>query len=239
MVPMVGTADGGARRSSTAMKYHPAGGRGVALQVAHDRYRPGAVPTSSPPPTSASTLFCQIETAEGVENAEAMAAIDGVDCLWVGHFDLSVSLGIPGQFDHPDFTRGDRRGPIAACRKHKKALGRLVPDGRARASSSTATASISSAIPATSGCCTTRLREAIDEAARRACKARKREGSKEAPWPTTFRVALSGDFRKADGSPTYPDFDLAPAAPTARRRDGVSRSRPIRSGPTSSRISTR
>ena len=84
-------------------------------------------PTSSPPPTGASTLFCQIETAEGVENAEAMAAIDGVDCLWVGHFDLSVSLGIPGQFDHPDFKRGDRQDHRRR-QKHKKALGRLVPD---------------------------------------------------------------------------------------------------------------
>ena len=36
------------------------------------------------------------ETAEGVENADAIAVQPGVDCLWVGHFDLSVSLGVPG-----------------------------------------------------------------------------------------------------------------------------------------------
>ena len=44
----------------------------------------------------------------------------------MGHFDLSVSLGIPGQFDHPHFRRAIDR-TIAACQKHKKSLGRLVP----------------------------------------------------------------------------------------------------------------
>ena len=55
-----------------------------------------------------------------------LAALDGVDCLWIGHFDLSCSLGIPGQFDHKDFT--DAVAAVAkACKKHKKSLGRLVP----------------------------------------------------------------------------------------------------------------
>ena len=59
------------------------------------------------------------------KNADAIAALDGVDCLWVGHFDLSVSLGIPGEFDHPDFTAAiDKR---RRRRKHSKSLGRLVP----------------------------------------------------------------------------------------------------------------
>jgi 2-keto-3-deoxy-L-rhamnonate aldolase RhmA len=125
MLPMVGTA-AEAREIVRAMKYHPMGGRGVALQVAHDRYRPGPVAEKFVAANKRSTLFCQIETAEGVENAEEMASIDGVDALWVGHFDLSVSLGIPGQFDHPDFKKAIKQ-TIAACRKHDKALGRLVP----------------------------------------------------------------------------------------------------------------
>ena len=125
MLPMVSTAEE-AGQIVHGMKYHPAGGRGVALQVAHDRYRPGAVPEKFAAANNRSTLFCQIETAAGVKNAEAIASVDGVDALWVGHFDLSVSLGIPGQFDHPDFRRAIDR-TIAACQKHKKALGRLVP----------------------------------------------------------------------------------------------------------------
>jgi 2-dehydro-3-deoxyglucarate aldolase/4-hydroxy-2-oxoheptanedioate aldolase len=73
------------------------------------------------------TLYAQIETRAGVENAEAIAALDGVDCLWVGHFDLSCSLGVPGQFDHPTFTDAIK-WTIEAARKHGKAVGRLVPD---------------------------------------------------------------------------------------------------------------
>jgi 2-keto-3-deoxy-L-rhamnonate aldolase RhmA len=125
MLPMVSTPDE-ARQIVHAMKYHPAGGRGVALQVAHDRYRPGAVADKLAAANGRSTLFCQIETAAGAENADEIAAVEGVDALWVGHFDLSASLGIPGEFDHPDFKRAIDR-TIAACKKHGKALGRLVP----------------------------------------------------------------------------------------------------------------
>ena len=55
-----------------------------------------------------------------------IASIDGVDCLWVGHFDLSNSLGIPGQFGHPEFLKATD-AVIAAARRHGKSAGRLVP----------------------------------------------------------------------------------------------------------------
>jgi 2-keto-3-deoxy-L-rhamnonate aldolase RhmA len=126
MLPMVNDA-AEARHIVNSMKYHPQGGRGVALQVAHDRYRPGTVADKFVATNKRTTLFCQIETAAGVKNADAMAAIDGVDCLWVGHFDLSVSLGIPGQFDHKDFRKAIDK-TVAATQKHGKALGRLVPN---------------------------------------------------------------------------------------------------------------
>ena len=48
-------------------------------------------------------VICQIESQKGLENVDAIAATPGVDVLWLGHFDLSQSMGIPGQFDHPDF----------------------------------------------------------------------------------------------------------------------------------------
>jgi 2-keto-3-deoxy-L-rhamnonate aldolase RhmA len=123
---MVGNAEE-VRHIIRSMKYYPEGMRGVALQVAHDRYRPGSVAEKFAATNKRTTLFCQIETAEGVKNADAIAAIDGVDCLWVGHFDLSVSLGIPGEFDSPKFKKAIEK-TAAATKKHKKALGRLVPN---------------------------------------------------------------------------------------------------------------
>lgn len=126
MVPMVNDA-AEARAILDCMKYVPDGKRGVALSVAHDHYAGGTVLDKLAAANARSTLFAQIETAAGVENADAIAATDGVDCLWVGHFDLSSSLGIPGQFDHPRFKDAIRT-TYEACRKHGKAYGRLVPD---------------------------------------------------------------------------------------------------------------
>jgi 2-keto-3-deoxy-L-rhamnonate aldolase RhmA len=125
MLPMVGSAEE-ARKILDCMKYVPEGRRGVALGVAHDRYMPGPTMPKLAAANRKTTLFAQIETRQGVDNADALAALDGVDCLWIGHFDLSCSLGIPGQFDHKDFT--DAVAAVAkACKKHKKSLGRLVP----------------------------------------------------------------------------------------------------------------
>ena len=126
MVPMVGTA-AEAESIVRSMKYTPQGGRGVALGIAHDNYRGGTVMEKLSASNRRSTLFAQIETAEGVANADEIGAVDGVDCLWVGHFDLSSSLGIPGQFDHPKFIEAVEAAH-AAARRHGKAYGRLVPD---------------------------------------------------------------------------------------------------------------
>ena len=125
MLPMVGTPDE-VRRIIASMKYHPQGSRGVALQIAHDNYRPGTVADKFGRANARTTFVCQIETAEGVENADAIAAIDGVDLLWIGHFDLSVSLGIPGAFDDPKYHMAVARVG-AAARRHGRSLGRLVP----------------------------------------------------------------------------------------------------------------
>jgi hypothetical protein len=46
-------------------------------------------------------------------------AVDGIDIGWLGHFDLDNSLGIPGQFEHPDFLGAVDR-LVAACRTHGK-----------------------------------------------------------------------------------------------------------------------
>ena len=126
IIPMVGSPDQ-VRRILDSMKYHPEGQRGVALQIAHDRYRPGAVADKFAAANRRSAFFCLIETAEGVENIEAIVSMDGVDCIWIGHFDLSVSLGIPGDFANPAFT-GAMDKIVTATRAAGKSLGRLVPN---------------------------------------------------------------------------------------------------------------
>lgn len=125
MVPLVGTAEV-ARAAVEALKYPPEGRRGVALGIAHDSYRNPATPAAGLAAANArTTLVILIETADGVENVEAIAAVPGVDMLWIGHFDLSTSLGIPGEFDHPRFRAATGR-VVAAARANGLGLGRLV-----------------------------------------------------------------------------------------------------------------
>jgi len=69
----------------------------------------------------------QIESVGGLRDADPIAAIDGVDVLFVGPADLSHSLGIPGQFGHADYL-GALEKVAAACQAHGKAAGILVYD---------------------------------------------------------------------------------------------------------------
>ncbi|MBV9862086.1 MAG: aldolase [Alphaproteobacteria bacterium] len=67
-------------------------------------------------------LIAMIETPEGVENAAAMAALDGIDVLHIGSSDLSTEMGIPGQYEH-DRMRTAYQQVADAARAHGKAMG--------------------------------------------------------------------------------------------------------------------
>jgi len=124
VLPMVGSGDEAARIVQCA-KYAPLGSRGVALGIAHDRYTGGSVADKLAAANQRTVLFALIETREGVENVEAIASVDGIDGLWIGHLDLSASLGIPGQFEHPDFVAALERIEKTA-REHGTSLARLT-----------------------------------------------------------------------------------------------------------------
>jgi 2-keto-3-deoxy-L-rhamnonate aldolase RhmA len=63
-----------------------------------------------------------IETEEGVANADAIAAVDGIDVLLIGSNDLTGDMGIPGQFGDPKLDRA-YDVVIAAAKKHGKHAG--------------------------------------------------------------------------------------------------------------------
>lgn len=132
MVPMVGTADE-ARHIVACTRYPPAGRRGAAFGFAHDDFAGGGDVRERMRSLDARTLvIAQIETDEGLANVDAIAAVPGIDVLWIGHFDLANFLGIPGQFAHPKFT-GAIDCVLAACATHGVAPAILVADdGSAR-----------------------------------------------------------------------------------------------------------
>ncbi|MGN6361166.1 MAG: HpcH/HpaI aldolase family protein [Thermomicrobiales bacterium] len=126
MVPMVESEEQ-ARLIVNSAKYPPTGRRGAAFGVMHDDYglEPGTAVEKMARANEEVLLIAQIETAAGVENVERIAAVEGIDVLWIGHNDLTNSLGIPGQFGHPRYQDAIAR-VLAACRRYDKAAG-LMP----------------------------------------------------------------------------------------------------------------
>lgn len=132
MAPMV-ESEAQARDLVRFAKYPPLGRRGCAFGVAHDDYTGGDITMKMSGANDEQLLIAQIETAAGLEHLEAIAAVEGIDVLWVGHFDLTASLGIAGQFGHPRYREAVGR-VLDACRRHGKAAGFLasgVEEGRA------------------------------------------------------------------------------------------------------------
>ncbi|RDW56732.1 hypothetical protein BP6252_13987 [Coleophoma cylindrospora] len=71
---------------------------------------------------NASTVILMIESQEGLENVEAIASMEGADCLFIGSNDLSVELGVPGDYDSDIFSKAIER-IAAAAKKQNKILG--------------------------------------------------------------------------------------------------------------------
>jgi 2-dehydro-3-deoxyglucarate aldolase/4-hydroxy-2-oxoheptanedioate aldolase len=126
MVPMVESAEQ-ARRIIEFAKYPPVGRRGAAFGIAHDGYTGGDTLAKIAAANRETLLIAQVETAAGVKNVEEIAAMDGIDVLWIGHFDLSNSLGIPVQFTHPLFQDAVAK-VLAACQRHGKTAGFMCAD---------------------------------------------------------------------------------------------------------------
>ncbi len=126
MVPMVGSAEQ-AHKIVQSAKYPPLGRRGAAFGVAHDDYTGGDIIEKINSANHEGLLIAQIETVEGVRNARDIAAIEGIDSLWIGHFDLTNSLGIPGQFNHPHFQAAVQT-VLDACHEHHKVPGFMAGD---------------------------------------------------------------------------------------------------------------
>ena len=121
MVPMVGSAEEAAHIVSCT-RYPPVGRRGAAFGFAADDYEGGKVEDIVRIANERTLVMCLIETAEGIRNVDAIAAVPGVDVLWLGHFDLTNFLGIPAAFDHPLYVEAVDR-MCEAAKRHGKVLG--------------------------------------------------------------------------------------------------------------------
>jgi 2-dehydro-3-deoxyglucarate aldolase/4-hydroxy-2-oxoheptanedioate aldolase len=120
MVPAVESAEE-ARAVVAAARYPPVGRRGFGLTY-RDEWEPGGVPETLEKANAETLVLVQIETAAGLESVDDIAAVPGVDVLWIGHFDLTASLGVPGAFASDEFREAVDR-VLAAGKKHEKPVG--------------------------------------------------------------------------------------------------------------------
>ncbi|HUK99421.1 MAG TPA: aldolase/citrate lyase family protein [Nitrospirota bacterium] len=101
-------------------KYAPLGNRGVQLFRGHTGFEKIANATDYMKKANEETvLLIQIESPTGVKNIDALLAVDGIDAAFIGPNDLSQSMGIMGQFDHPNFIAALDAIIAAAKRKQK------------------------------------------------------------------------------------------------------------------------
>lgn len=101
IVPMVNTADE-AKKAVAAAKYYPDGKRSFGLGRAHDfgRNFDQYMGTSN----AENIVVVQIEHIDAIHNLDAILAVQGIDAIIIGPYDLSGSIGIPGKFDDPRFS---------------------------------------------------------------------------------------------------------------------------------------
>ncbi|MDZ4096912.1 MAG: aldolase/citrate lyase family protein [Paracoccaceae bacterium] len=98
LVPYVQNA-AEAEKAVAAVRYPPQGVRGVAGITRASRY--GLVPDYTARANAQICLLVQVETAEALHHIEAIAAVDGVDGIFIGPADLAASMGHPGNPGHP------------------------------------------------------------------------------------------------------------------------------------------
>ncbi|MBM3491960.1 MAG: aldolase [Alphaproteobacteria bacterium] len=110
-------------------RYPPHGVRGAMFGGAHDDYGGGAIADTMAKAHERTLILALIETAKGVANVEEIMAVPGIDVAHLGHADLSLSMGIPGDFANPKLQAAIDR-LLAACQKHGKPAACLAANAK-------------------------------------------------------------------------------------------------------------
>jgi 2-keto-3-deoxy-L-rhamnonate aldolase RhmA len=126
LVPQVHTAEQ-AKEVVAHAKYPPEGNRGVAIRRAHNFYRKVDAAAYMKQTNEQTFIAVQAESPEAIENLEAIADVPGVDSIFVGPFDLSVSLGIPGKIHDVQEVAAIER-VVEVCRKREIVSGTMLFD---------------------------------------------------------------------------------------------------------------
>jgi 2-keto-3-deoxy-L-rhamnonate aldolase RhmA len=119
-----------ARKVVSFGKYAPVGDRGIASSGAHNDFQTFSQDKYVPWANKNVMLIAAVETPVGVENLDAIAAVDGIDVISIGHSDLTARMGIHMQLEHPRFKEVLHK-TVDACKRHGK-LARIYPHNDAQ-----------------------------------------------------------------------------------------------------------
>jgi 2-keto-3-deoxy-L-rhamnonate aldolase RhmA len=111
-----------AQAAVKAAKYPPLGERGFATALPHFQFRSLPAKQFCPVLDAATMVIVQFESAEAVDNADAIFAVEGVDMVLFGTNDLTADMGIPGDYQNPKVHDAYARA-IVAAKKHGKHVG--------------------------------------------------------------------------------------------------------------------
>lgn len=126
LVPLVESGEQ-VQRIVDAGRYQPRGHRGIAYGIAHDDFSPGDPIANMREANDEILLIAMIESAKGLENLDEIASHPEIDVIWIGHYDLAASLGVPGDITHPLMIDAFSR-LVDAADRYGKLAGRGVGD---------------------------------------------------------------------------------------------------------------
>ncbi len=120
-VPMLETREE-AEELVRLSKYAPMGERGISTMRPHSDYAPGKLTEYMEKANGRTMCFAQIESRRAVENIDEIAAVEGLDGLFIGPNDMACDMGCTGQFETPEMEAAIGR-VLNAAKKHGKPCG--------------------------------------------------------------------------------------------------------------------
>jgi len=114
-------------RAVKSVKYSPQGERGVCRYVRAAKYSSMDKFKYFESANKETMIIAHIEGVEGIKNLDEILLVPGIDVVFIGPYDLSQSLGVPGEVNHP-LVKEKMKEVVLKCKKNKVAIGTFADD---------------------------------------------------------------------------------------------------------------
>jgi 4-hydroxy-2-oxoheptanedioate aldolase len=126
MIPHIPTVEA-ARNAVAACLYHPQGQKGLGPYTRLHEYSPQRLVDSIPQSNQETLVGVLVEGEQGLDAVPEIAQVEGLDMIYLGVYDISISLGLTGQLDHPRVLQAIEQS-VKSIRAEGKVAGTYAPD---------------------------------------------------------------------------------------------------------------